>query len=106
MPVFVVNDSELAETLETHDKIIIQFHADWCGSCKLFAPEFRRLSDDPGFDAITFVSVNSENNPEARKLAHVDNLPFFATFRDGLLVDYTATAKKETVVGMLERLQK
>ncbi|MBI2793386.1 MAG: thioredoxin [Ignavibacteria bacterium] len=104
MPVFVVNDSDLPETLSAHDRVIIQFHADWCGSCKLFAPQFRRLSDDLKFTSVSFVSVNSENNPIARKLANVDNLPFFATFRNGSLVENTATAKEETVVGMLERL--
>jgi thiol-disulfide isomerase/thioredoxin len=104
VPVFVVNDSDLPETLSTHESVIIQFHADWCGSCKLFAPQFRRLSDDPKFASVNFVSVNSENNPVARKLANVDNLPFFATFRNGALVESTATAKEETVVGMLERL--
>jgi hypothetical protein len=35
----------------------------------------------------------------------VDNLPFFATFKNGTLVEGTATAKEDYVVAMLERLQ-
>lgn len=104
MPVLVVGDSELDETLSTHQKVIIQYHADWCGSCKLFAHKFRRMSEDQRFQSITFISINSENNPVARKLASVDNLPFFATFRDGILVEKTATANEKTVVRLLEGL--
>lgn len=96
---------ELSTLLASHQNVIIKFYADWCGSCKLFAPKFRRLSADDRFDGIAFVDINAENDQEARTLAGVDNLPFFATFKNGTLVEGTATAKEETVVAMLERLK-
>ncbi len=95
---------EFRPMLESTEKIIIKYYADWCGSCKLFAPKYNRLSNDERFAGITFLDVNAETNPEARALAGVDNLPFFATFKNGQLVEGMATAKEETVVAMLERL--
>ncbi len=104
MAVHNASDADFSTALAEHDKVIVKYYADWCGSCKLFAPKFRRLSDDARFSRVTFLDVNSETNPAARELASVDNLPFFATFRNGELVEGGASAKEETVVAMLERL--
>jgi thioredoxin 1 len=102
--VTTVNDQNFKETLEQNEKVVIKYYADWCGSCKLFSPKFKRLSDDERFNGITFVNVNAEENEEARKFAGLDNLPFFATVKNGQLVEASATSKEEYVVGMLERL--
>ena len=104
MAVQVLQDHEFAPTLESNNKVIGKYFADWCGSCKLFAPKFRRLSDDERFADITFVDVDAEHNPDARNMANVDNLPFFAIFKDGVLVDGMATAKEENVLSLLEKL--
>ena len=99
-----MSDADFSTALSEHDKVIVKYYADWCGSCKLFSPKFRRLSEDARFRGVTFLDVNSETNPDARMRAGVDNLPFFATFRNGELVEGGATAKEETVVAMLDRL--
>jgi thioredoxin 1 len=99
-----LNDADLERALEENNKVVVKFFADWCGSCKLFTPKFQRLSNDARFQGVSFVNVNAETNPEARKKAGVDNLPFFATFKNGEIFEGGATAKEETVVAMLERL--
>lgn len=104
MAVQTMSDADFSTTLNEHDKVIVKYYADWCGSCKLFTPKYRRLSDDARYTGVVFLNVNSETNPEARTRAGVDNLPFFATFRNGELVEGGATAKEETVVAMLDRL--
>lgn len=90
--------------LAAHNAVIVQFFADWCGSCKLFSPVFRRLSADERFIGVTFVEINAELDQAARAAANVDNLPFFATFRRGSQIDGIATVKESVVVAMLERL--
>lgn len=104
MPVIVSTDNDFNQHLSNNEKVIVKFYADWCGSCKLFAPKFRRLSDDERFKGIVFLDINAEENEQARKLVGVDNLPFFATFKNGQLIEAQATSKEETVVGMLEKL--
>jgi len=44
---------------------------------------------------VTFVLADAENFPESRKLANVNNLPTFATFRNGVLVNQVQTNKVE-----------
>lgn len=104
MAVKVLTDQEFQPALSENDKVIVKYFADWCGSCKLFAPKYRRLSDDERFADVAFLDVNAELNPEARQRANVDNLPFFAVFKNGELIEGMATVKEENVINMLEKL--
>ncbi len=99
-----VNDLEFASRLDSEEKLIVKFYADWCGSCRLFAPKFTKLSNNEVYAGITFLDVNAEENPEARKLAGVNNLPFFATFKNGQLVKADNTSKEENVDAMIKEL--
>ena len=58
-------------------------------------PKFRKMSGD--FEEVTFVVVDAEKFPESRKLAEVDNLPTFAAFKDGSLVNQVQTNKAEVL---------
>lgn len=104
MALIQATDSTFNELLSQNDKVVIKYYADWCGSCKLFAPKFRRLSDDIRFEGVTFLDINAEQNPEARKLAGVNNLPFFAVFKNGKLIQGEATSKEDNVVAMIDAL--
>jgi thioredoxin-like negative regulator of GroEL len=46
---------------------------------------------------VTFVVVDAEKFPDSRKLAEVDNLPTFAAFKDGSLVNQVQTNKAEVL---------
>ncbi len=105
MAVVNVTDADFKQVLADHPNVIVKYYADWCGSCKLFAPKFKRLSNDENNAVVAFLEVDAENNPEARKLAGVDNLPFIATFKNGLLVKGEATSKEEFVVSMIDALK-
>jgi thioredoxin 1 len=104
--VTTITDSEFEKQLSDNSFVVVKYYADWCGTCKLFAPKFKRLSNDERFTSIHFIEVNAEENEGARKLAGVDNLPFFATFKNGQLIEASATSKEENVVAMLENLKK
>jgi len=104
MAVLLSSDKEFKSQLEKFDKVVVKYYAGWCGACKLFAPKYRRLSGDERFDGVTFLDINAEENQEARKMAGVDNLPFFATFKNGELVDAKATSKEDQLVEMISNL--
>jgi len=100
----VSTDKDFNELLASNEKVVVKYFANWCGSCKLFAPKYRRLSEDERFSGITFLDVNAEENLEARKAAGVDNLPYFAVFKNGKLVNGAATSLEPKVVELLESL--
>jgi thiol-disulfide isomerase/thioredoxin len=102
MSVTKLNDTEFQQTLGKDPKVLVKFFADWCGNCKLVSPKFDRLSQD--VEGVSFVEINAEESPEARKLAGVTNLPFFASFRNGQLVEGVATSRIEYVTEMARGL--
>lgn len=106
MAVEKTNDTEYKALFADNDKVVIKFYADWCGSCKLISPKYRRLSEDADNDGMLFLDVNAEENPELRKWAGVNNLPFFATVNAGQIVEGTFTAKIDSVASMVETLRK
>jgi thiol-disulfide isomerase/thioredoxin len=97
MAVTTLNDPEFAAKIAAPGTVVVKYFADWCGSCKLFAPKFRRISEESGMEGVSFVEVNAETSPEARKAAGVSNLPFVAVFKDGALVEGAATNKEDLV---------
>ncbi|SDL44501.1 Thiol-disulfide isomerase or thioredoxin [Catalinimonas alkaloidigena] len=104
MAVLVASDRDFNRFLQQYPKVVVKYHAGWCGSCRLFDPKFRRLSEEDGFRDVTFLDVDAEQNPEARKAVGVTDLPFFAVFQNGQLQDTLASRKEEQVVALIRKL--
>ncbi|MDC0468025.1 thioredoxin family protein [Bacteroidia bacterium] len=104
MSVIECVDKDFSDSLSANDKVVVKYFANWCGSCKLFSPKYKRLSNDDRFSDVIFLDVNAEDNPVARKLGGVDNLPFFAVFKNGELVEGVATSKEDKLVEMLNSI--
>lgn len=103
--VILSTDNDFQNLIQSNPKVVVKFFADWCGSCKLFAPKFKRHSNDEANTDITFIEVNAEENENARKLAGVDNLPYLASFKNGVLLEGTATSKEEYLQKMIDDLR-
>lgn len=99
------NDALIEQHLKENELTVVKYYADWCGSCKLFAPKYKRLSNDVRFEGIQFLDINAETNPESRKKGAVNNLPSFAIFKQGILAETLNTSKEEALVEMLEKLK-
>ena len=88
-----LKEDNLSELLQEHKNVVVQYSAGWCGNCRLMKPKFKRLSSEN--EGTTFVIVDAEKQPESRKLASVKNLPTFAAFKDGALLNQVQTTKEE-----------
>ena len=86
-------EDNLADIILQNPTVLVQYSAVWCGNCRLMKPEFKRLSADQ--ENAMFVIVDAEKFPISRKLANVNNLPTFASFKNGKLLSQVQTNKEE-----------
>ncbi|MDB4606607.1 thioredoxin family protein [Crocinitomicaceae bacterium] len=93
---------DLKAQVEQHDKVMVQYGATWCGNCKITKPKFKRFSREN--EDILFVYVDAEKYPNSRKLANVSNLPTFASFSNGVLVEEAQGNKIETIEQVLNAI--
>ncbi|KIX21424.1 thioredoxin [Flavobacterium sp. 316] len=97
-----LNQDNLQEIVNSNDTIIVQYSASWCGNCRIMKPKFKKLASEN--ESIAFYIVDAEQFPESRKLAKVDNLPTFATFKNGKLVNQTQTNKLEVLTELINEV--
>ena len=93
---------DLKNQVDQHQKVMVQYGATWCGNCKITKPKFKRFARE--YEDILFVYVDAEKFPDSRKMANVSNLPTFASFKDGLLVEEAQGNKIETIEQVLHAL--
>ena len=97
-----IEQDNLAEIINSNDIVIVQYSASWCGNCRIMKPKFKKLASEN--ETIPFLVVDAEKFPESRKLAKVDNLPTFATFKNGVLVNQTQTNKTEVLTELVNEV--
>lgn len=92
----------LAEIVAGEPLVIVQYSAGWCGNCRIMKPKFKKMAGEN--ENVTFVIADAENFPESRKLAKVDNLPTFAAFKNGALVNQVQTNKVEALTDLVNEI--
>ena len=97
-----LKEDNLAEVVAKDETVVVQYMASWCGNCRLMKPKFRKLATEN--ENATFLLVDAEKYPESRKLAKVDNLPTFAAFKNGELVNQVQTNKYELLKDLVDEV--
>lgn len=92
----------LKSIVEENEKVVVQYGASWCGNCRIMKPKFKKLAAEN--EAIPFLYVDAEKLTESRKLAKVDNLPTFAIFKNGELVNQVQTNQQESLINLFNEL--
>jgi thiol-disulfide isomerase/thioredoxin len=88
-----LEQDNLQEIVQETPVVLVQYAASWCGNCRIMKPKFKKLAGEN--ENATFVIADAEKFPESRKLANVTNLPTFAAFKDGKLINQIQTNKLE-----------
>ena len=97
-----LTEDTLQDLITKEEKVVVQFSASWCGNCRIMKPKFKKLAAEN--DEIPFLYVDAEKLPESRKLAKVDNLPTFAIFKNGELVNQVQSNQAESLINLFNEL--
>jgi thiol-disulfide isomerase/thioredoxin len=92
----------LNEIISNNETVVVQFSASWCGNCRIMKPKFKKLASEN--ETVEFLIVDAEKYPESRKMATVDNLPTFATFKNGIFINQVQTNKFDLLKELVDEV--
>ena len=71
-------------TITDNEIVVVDFWADWCGPCKMFAPTFEAASEKN--PEIIFGKVDTEAQQSLAAAAGIQSIPTLMIFRDSILL--------------------
>ena len=71
-------------TITGNNIVVVDFWADWCGPCKMFAPTFEAASEKE--PEIVFGKVDTEAQQSLAAAAGIQSIPTLMIFRDSILL--------------------
>lgn len=68
------------DTIVNNDIVLVDFWADWCGPCKMFAPTYEKVSQN--HEGVVFAKVDTEAEQELASYFQIRSIPTLMIFRD------------------------
>lgn len=76
--------ADFEQTIADNDIVLVDFWADWCGPCLMFAPVYEAASEK--HPDLVFGKVDTEAERELSAAARIMSIPTLMVFREGILV--------------------
>jgi len=86
-----VTDADFDKVVKEHPYVIVDFWAEWCAPCRAIAPMIEDLAKQYA-GKVTFVKVNTDENPRVPQQFMVMGIPTLLFFKGGKLVDQVVGA--------------
>ena len=76
----IVTDANFNEIINTHETILIDFWAEWCGPCKMLSPILDEISKERN---LWVGKLNVDENEVKSQEYSVQTIPTMVLFKDG-----------------------
>ncbi len=95
---------DFRETIDENDIVLVDFWADWCGPCKMFAPVYAEAAEQ--HEDVVFGKVDTEAQQELAAAFSIRSIPTLMAFRENVLVFNQAGAlPKESLLDLIDQIK-
>ena len=74
--------SSFNNIIQSNNPVLVDFHADWCGPCKMLAPILKQVKEELG-DTIKIVKIDVDKNQPLAAKYQVRGVPTMLLFKNG-----------------------
>lgn len=86
-----LDDASFSRFIEGSDlPVVVDFWADWCGPCKMMAPQFSAAAQK--MRTLRFAKVDTEASPQASVRFRIRSIPTMVLFKGGQEIARTSGA--------------
>lgn len=85
-PVKVTDDDFAHLIRDSEIPVLVDFHADWCGPCKVMAPAVDEFAQ-ANVGEVLVAKLDTDRNPRTAQQYDIRGIPTLILFRDGQEVD-------------------
>lgn len=93
--VWVLDDSNFNDFINTYQNVLVEFYAPWCGHCKKLTPEYSAAAE--AVKDVENLRIAKVDATEAKELANTYGIRGFPTlkfFKSGNPTDYAGQRTK------------
>ena len=91
-----INAEEYSEILNSSKPVVIDFHATWCGPCKVLSPILEELDDE--IEGVEFVKLDVDQHPQIAGQNQVMGVPTVVILKDCEVKDrFVGVQPKEVI---------
>lgn len=77
-PIHVEDESQFEELIDEHEIVLVDYHAEWCGPCKMLEPTIKEVAADSDATVLKVDIDELRGLAETQGIRSVPTLEFYA----------------------------
>ena len=93
--------SNFKDIINSETPVLVDFHADWCGPCKMLAPILKQVKDELG-ENVKIIKIDVDKNQPLANQFQVRGVPTMILFKNGKqLWRQSGVLQKDEIVSLI-----